>query len=45
MTALPEEGQVIVATGPLTSDALAEDIAKRFPDSGYLHFLTRRPPW
>lgn len=42
--ALPEEGQVIVATGPLTSDALAEDIAKRFPDSGYLHFYDAAAP-
>lgn len=44
VTALPEEGQVIVATGPLTSDALAEDIAKRFPDSGYLHFYDAAAP-
>ena len=27
---LPEEGITVVATGPLTSDALAEDIARRF---------------
>ncbi len=44
VTALPQEGQVIVATGPLTSDALAEDIAKRFPDSGYLHFYDAAAP-
>ena len=44
VTALPQEGQVIVATGPLTSDALAEDIAKGFPDSGYLHFYDAAAP-
>ena len=31
VTALPEQGQVIVATGPLTADALAEDIVKPSP--------------
>ncbi len=30
VTALPEAGITVVATGPLTSDALAEDIARRF---------------
>ena len=33
VTALPETGQVIVATGPLTADALA------------CTSTTRRPPW
>ncbi len=32
VTALPEEGLTVVATGPLTSDALADDIARRFGD-------------
>ncbi len=32
VTALPEEGLTVVATGPLTSDALAEDIVRRFGD-------------
>ena len=30
VTALPESGITVVATGPLTSDALAEDIVRRF---------------
>ncbi len=44
VTALPEEGQVIVATGPLTSDALAEEIEKRFPQGKYLHFYDAAAP-
>ena len=44
VTALPDEGQVIVATGPLTSDALAEDIAKKLPQGGYLHFYDAAAP-
>lgn len=35
VTALPEEGPVVLATGPLTSDALAEHLKARFGD----HFL------
>ena len=31
LTDLPAEGQVIVASGPLTSDPLAEAIARRYP--------------
>lgn len=42
--ALPQQGSVIVATGPLTSDALAEAIARRFPESGYLHFYDAAAP-
>ena len=30
VTALPENGLTVVATGPLTSDALAQDIARQF---------------
>ncbi len=30
VTALPEQGLTVVATGPLTADSLAEDIARRF---------------
>lgn len=41
---LPEEGEVIVASGPLTSDALAETIARRYPQSGYLHFYDAAAP-
>ena len=44
VTCLPPQGQVIVATGPLTSDSLAQDIAQRFPDSGYLHFYDAAAP-
>ena len=44
VTALPETGQVIVATGPLTADALAEDIARRFPGSTALHFYDAAAP-
>ena len=44
VTQVPAEGQVIVASGPLTSDALAESIAQRFPDSGYLHFYDAAAP-
>jgi len=41
---LPEDGSVIIATGPLTSDALAEAISRRFPESGYLHFYDAAAP-
>ena len=44
VTALPADGPVIVATGPLTSDALAAAIAARFPDTGYLHFYDAAAP-
>ena len=44
VTTLPADGPVIVATGPLTSDALAEAIAARFPDTGYLHFYDAAAP-
>ena len=44
VTELPETGPVIAATGPLTSDALAEAIARRFPESGYLHFYDAAAP-
>ena len=44
VTQIPEEGQVIIATGPLTSDALSESIAKLFPDSKYLNFFDAAAP-
>ena len=44
VTAIPQEGEVIVASGPLTSDALAETIAQRYPESGYLHFYDAAAP-
>ena len=40
---IPEEGEVIIATGPLTSDALSEAIARRCPDSD-LHFYDAAAP-
>ena len=44
VTQIPAEGQVIIASGPLTSDALSEDIARLFPDSEYLHFFDAAAP-
>ncbi len=41
---LPAEGHVIVATGPLTSDALAEAILRRYPQNNYLHFFDAAAP-
>jgi methylenetetrahydrofolate--tRNA-(uracil-5-)-methyltransferase len=43
ITAIPE-GEVIVATGPLTSDALSAAIAELFPESGYLNFFDAAAP-
>ena len=42
VTEIPE-GEVIIATGPLTSDALSEAIARRCPDSD-LHFYDAAAP-
>ena len=42
VTAVPE-GPVIVATGPLTSDAMSEAIGKYF-GTGYLHFFDAAAP-
>lgn len=44
VTEIPQEGEVIVATGPLTSDALAQHIAQRYPAEGYLHFYDAAAP-
>ena len=41
---IPEEGAVIVATGPLTSDAMAEEIRRFFGGEGYLHFYDAAAP-
>lgn len=41
---IPEEGQVIVATGPLTSQALIGDIQTLFPESRYLNFYDAAAP-
>ncbi len=43
ITRLPTDGPVIVATGPLTSDALAEDIA-RLCGQRYLYFYDAMSP-
>jgi len=44
VTEIPAEGHVIIATGPLTSDALSEKIAQLFPDSKYLNFFDAAAP-
>ena len=43
VTVVPE-GPVIIATGPLTSDALSEAIGKYFGETGYLHFFDAAAP-
>ncbi len=42
-TALPEEGLAVIASGPLTADALAEEIAKKCGGEG-LHFYDAAAP-
>ena len=44
LTELPEEGQVIIASGPLTSEPLAEEITRRFPGRNDLHFFDAVAP-
>ena len=43
VTEVPE-GPVIVATGPLTSDALSAAIGEYFGETGYLHFFDAAAP-
>ena len=43
VTEVPE-GPVIIATGPLTSDAMSEAIGKYFGETGYLHFFDAAAP-
>ena len=43
VTAIPQTENVIIATGPLTADALSEDIAKFFGNE-YLHFFDAAAP-
>ena len=43
VTEIPE-GPVIVASGPLTSDALSEAIGKYFGETDYLHFFDAAAP-
>ena len=44
VTELPRTGSAIVATGPLTSDALAADIAAFFGQTDYLSFYDAAAP-
>ena len=44
VAAVPETGNVIFATGPLTSEALVEELHRHFPDSGYLNFYDAAAP-
>jgi methylenetetrahydrofolate--tRNA-(uracil-5-)-methyltransferase len=44
VTSIPPEGQVILASGPLTSDPLADAIAGLFPESKYLNFFDAAAP-
>ena len=44
VTEIPAEGEVIVASGPLTSDALSAAISGLFPDSKYLNFFDAAAP-
>ena len=43
VTEVPE-GPVIIATGPLTSDALSKAIGEYFGETGYLHFFDAAAP-
>ena len=43
VTQVPE-GPVIIATGPLTSDAMSEAIGKYFGETEYLHFFDAAAP-
>ena len=43
VTAVPE-GPVIIATGPLTSDAMSEAIGRYFGQTDYLHFFDAAAP-
>ncbi len=44
VTQIPAEGNVIIASGPLTSEALSAEIARLFPDSKYLNFFDAAAP-
>lgn len=41
---IPAEGALILATGPLTADALAQSIGQRFTGKDYLHFYDAAAP-
>jgi len=44
VTEIPAEGQVIIASGPLTSDTLSQRIGELFPESKYLNFFDAAAP-
>ena len=44
VTEIPPEGNVIIATGPLTSEDLSKAISGLFPDSKYLNFFDAAAP-
>ena len=44
VTQIPEEGEVVIASGPLTSDALAEQLQKLLGDNTDLHFYDAAAP-
>ena len=44
VTEVPDEGEVIIASGPLTSDALSAAIAGLFPENKYLNFYDAAAP-
>ena len=44
VTEIPEAGNVILASGPLTSEALSEAISRLFPGSRYLNFFDAAAP-
>lgn len=44
VTQIPGEGQVIVASGPLTSEPLAQAVRAFFPNSEYLNFFDAAAP-
>ena len=44
VTDIPPEGNIILATGPLTSETLSEKIGALFPDSRYLNFFDAAAP-
>ena len=44
VTALPEQGEVVVASGPLTSDALAQELQKMLGADSDLHFYDAAAP-
>ncbi len=44
VTDIPRSGNVVIATGPLTSEALSQAVAKLLPESRYLNFFDAAAP-